>query len=112
MKESPIFLKTHDLLVWLLATTLKFPKSQRFVMALRVQNSALDFYEYLIAAVKRGEAKVDLIQADIEMEKLRHHLRLCRDMKLLSLGQFEHVARMSVEIGNLLGAWLKRARRE
>jgi hypothetical protein len=34
VQESPIFTKTYDLLEWLIAVTLKFPKSQRFVMAL------------------------------------------------------------------------------
>lgn len=112
MKESPIFLKTHDLLVWLMGQTIKFPKSQRFVLALRLQQCSLNFYEYLVIAVKSGQLHTNLLQADIELEKLRHHLRLCRDLKLLSLGQFEHVVRMLEEIGRLLGAWLKRAGRE
>ena len=112
MKESPIFIKTYDLMKWLLQHTQKFPKSQRFVLALRVQDSPLNFYETLIAAVRRKNAADNLLQADSELEKLRHHLRLCRDLQLLSIGRFNHAARIMEEIGKLLGAWLKKARGE
>lgn len=46
--ESPIFVKTHDFVSWLLAHTIKFPKSQRFVMAKRVEETILRFEENLI----------------------------------------------------------------
>ena len=45
MQESPIFIRTFDLLLWLLPFTQKFPKEQRFVLAARVQNAAFNFYE-------------------------------------------------------------------
>jgi hypothetical protein len=48
-----------------------------------------------------------LDQADTELVKLRLYLRLCRDLELLSPGQYEHVARMINEVGRLLGGWLK-----
>ena len=35
MQESPIFVRTFDLLIWLLPFTQKFPKEQRFVLAAR-----------------------------------------------------------------------------
>src|SRR5690606_17474015 len=31
--QSPLFVKTYDFLLWLLPITLKFPKSQRFLLA-------------------------------------------------------------------------------
>ena len=35
------------------------------------------------------------------------HLRLSRDLQLISMGQYEHAARMLVEVGRLLGGWQK-----
>ena len=43
--ESPIFRKSYEMLVWLLAHTRKFPKDQRFVMAKRMEEAALDFHD-------------------------------------------------------------------
>jgi len=86
MQESPIFTRTYDLLKWLIPATLKFPKSQRFVMAERVRDTALDFQDLLIAAVFSQDKAPILAQADIELQKLRVHLRLCFDFKLISMG--------------------------
>lgn len=109
MQESPIFTRTYDLLKWLIPVTLKFPKSQRFVMARRTQDTALDFHGLLIAASLSQDKAPLLAQADIELQKLRVHLRLCAGLRLISEGQYEHVSRMVVEIGRLLGGWRKKA---
>lgn len=109
MQESPIFAKTYDLLLWLMPATTKFPREQRFVLAQSVQETALRFQECLIeAGVGRGRTRTSaLVQADVELTKLRFYLRLCQDMKLLKLNQYRHVAEMVAEIGRLLGGWRK-----
>lgn len=80
------------------------------MMAKRVEDSALDVYAHLIAASKRkGAARVAaLADADVELEKLRAFVRLCREFQLLNLKQHEHIARQLSEVGNLLGAWIKK----
>jgi four helix bundle protein len=110
MNQSPIFVKTYDLLQWLIPRTTKFPREQRFVMAQRLQTVALDFQECLIEAASldsRPAKKATLSQADITLTKLRFHLRLCRDLALLDQSQHHHVSQMVDEIGRLLGGWLK-----
>ncbi len=107
MKQSPIFTRTYDLLRWLLPVTIKFPRQQRFVLAASLQRTALLFQEQLIEAVYSAEPAPRLKQADVTLTKLRFYLRLCRDLALLSLGQYAHVSRMVSEIGRLLGGWQK-----
>jgi hypothetical protein len=109
VKQSPIFSKTYDFVAWLIPLTVKFPRQQRFVMAAAVQREALRFQELLIEAVHQPQPRDALLAADAELDKLRTHLRLCRDMALISPGQYEHAARMLVEIGRLLGGWQKAA---
>jgi hypothetical protein len=108
MQESPIFVRTFDLLAWLLSFTQKFPKEQRFVLAARVQNAAFDFQDAIVAAAlgkKKGE---HLEQVDIELQRLRLYLRLCQRMQFFNKGQYEHVFNMVEEIGRLLGGWMKK----
>jgi len=50
MQESPIFIRTFDLLAWLLPALQKFPKEQRFILAARVHEAAFEFYEAITAA--------------------------------------------------------------
>jgi hypothetical protein len=112
MSQSPIFVKTYDLLLWLIPQTTTFPREQRFVMARYVQDAALRFQEYLIEAGTLPQANSTdkvayLNRADVELTKLRFHLRLCRDLKLLDPGQHRHVSSMVDEIGRLLGGWFK-----
>ena len=109
MKESPIFVRTYDLLRWLLPMTVKFPRKQRFVLAETLQRTALGLQEQLIEAAYSDSPRDALRQADVTLVKLRLYMRLCRDLELLSLGQYAHAARMLEEIGRLLGGWLKSA---
>ena len=108
MKQSPIFTRTYDLLRWLLPVTIKFPRQQRFVLAASLQRTALLFQEQLIEAVYSGEPLPRLKQADVTLTKLRFYVRLCRDLELLSMGQYAHISRLISEIGRLLGGWQKK----
>jgi hypothetical protein len=109
MDESPIFSRTYDFLLWLLPQITKFPRAHRFGLGERVTRLALDFQESLVAAGLRGgpERSARLLQADVQLAQLRQHIRLCKDLELISLHQYEYVAGMLVELGRLLGGWQK-----
>ena len=109
-KQSPIFSRTSDFIIWLLNHTEKFPKSERFRMAKRLEDSAFAFYESLIEATRSTKRKRQLlIKADVELEKLRLYVRMSQQRKLTSISQYHFAARALVEIGKLLGGWLKTA---
>ena len=107
MGDSPLFVKTYDLLKYLIPATRKFPRDQRFVLAKRIQDAALNFHECLLEA-----RKVDLLtrrevlrRADVELEKLRLHLRLSMELEYLDFSKYEYASGYVVEIGRMLGAW-------
>jgi len=107
-KQSPIFTKSSDFLLWLLNHTGKFPKSERFRMAKRLEDSAFSFYELLIEATRSTRRKRQLlVQADVELEKLRLYMRISQAHKLTSLPQYHFSSGELVEIGKLLGGWMK-----
>jgi hypothetical protein len=108
MNSSPIFSRTYDLMLWLIPHTLKFPRSQRFVLGRAVPDTLLRFQELLIEATRSKTPSEKLTQADTQLQKLRFYLRLCRDLNLFTLGQYEHVTRLEVEVGKLLGGWMKK----
>ncbi|MDQ3007859.1 MAG: diversity-generating retroelement protein Avd [Chloroflexota bacterium] len=106
-KQSPIFTRTSDFLIWLLEHTEKFPKSERFRMGRKLEDCAFGFYELLIVATRSTKKKHQvLVQADVELEKLRLYIRLSQRRKLTSLPQYQFAANSLVEIGKLLGGWL------
>jgi hypothetical protein len=107
VKESPIFTRTYDLLRWLIPLTCKFPRAHRFVLAARLQETALRFQERLIDAGHSRTPAPILAQADADLAKLRLYMRLCRDLKLVQFNQYEHGSRMVNEVGRLMGGWIK-----
>ncbi|MCP4106484.1 MAG: diversity-generating retroelement protein Avd [Desulfobacteraceae bacterium] len=109
-KESPIFVKTFDFLKWILGHTEKFPKSQRFFLAKRINDAIFDFYEILVEAarLKSRNQVQKLKHADAELFKLKHYTRLSMEMGYISFKQYEHASRQLEEIGRLLGGWLKK----
>jgi hypothetical protein len=85
--QSPLFVKTYDFLLWLIPLTLKFPKSQRFLLAERLSKMALDFYDLILAAVMEPEYQGErLDEADRLLTKIRLNIRLSYDLHCLSLG--------------------------
>lgn len=78
MPDYPIYPKTYDLIAYLIPVTQSFPKSQRFVLAKRIQDTVLDFGDLLILArkVNVDERRGVLRRADAKLEMLRMCLRL------------------------------------
>jgi ADP-dependent phosphofructokinase/glucokinase len=78
-------------------------------MAKRMEDSVLNLYDCLLEATKREIGRKEVLRrADYELERLKHYLRLCTDLQFFSLKQYEYATQHTVEIGRLLGGWLKK----
>lgn len=107
-EEMTIFTRTYDFISWLIPLTLKFPRTQRFVITQRLQDAALNFQELIVEAnVQRGGQRADKLRfADAELIKVRLYLRLCEKWQWITSGQYQHASAMVAEIGRLLGGWI------
>jgi hypothetical protein len=108
--QSPIFTKTYDFLLWMIPTTLKFPKSQRFLLAERLSKMGLDFYDAIQDAVLEPDRQIEHLKtADRLLTKIRLYLRLSFDLQCISQRQYEHAARLADELGRLIGGWKRKS---
>lgn len=107
MPDSPIFARCHDLTLWVLQATVRYPRHYRAALGKATQETALRLQRELVAAARRREKRQALQAADEALHELRLLLRQGRDLSLLTAGQHEHVARMLDEVGRLLGGWRK-----
>ena len=115
MPDSPIFVRTYDLLLWLVPRTLKFPRQYRFNLAHRIQDTTHVLQRDLLEAALAGDPqqeKAMLQRADVELSQLRLNVRLSHDLKLLDRKGYKHAALMLAEIGRLLGGWQKKNRKQ
>lgn len=108
-EEMPIFTRTFDFLSWLLPATNHFPRAHRHTFTKRLLDAAFDLREHLEDAnLRRGTQRMESLKlADESLAHVRMYLRLAVRWKWLSITQYEHVAAMEVEIGRLLGGWMK-----
>jgi four helix bundle protein len=111
MSEMVIFTRVFDFLKWLLPHCERFPRAQRFGVTQRLQDAALNLSEMLYEAnAHTGPRRIAQLElADAELNKLRMYLRLIHGWEWLDSGQYQHVSRMIVEIGKLLGGWRKQS---
>lgn len=110
MTSSPLFSKVHDLQLWLLQAIRKFPREQRFQLAQRLYDLSFALHDTLVAAsMDRAQTPHHLLEADIILTNLRKTIVLCLELELFTPGQFRHLSVMTTEVGNMLGAWRKKA---
>jgi len=108
VKESPIFSKTYDFLVWISNHTSRFPKSERFRLAKRIEDACFDFYEEIIhAARNQDESRACLEIADEHLYILKVYMRMAKELGFTSPSQYQYASDKLIEIGKLLGGWLK-----
>jgi hypothetical protein len=107
--DTPLFVKTHDFLLWLVRHTQRFPKNLRHTYTHKLEATALEFQEaILMGNAERGEGRSRwLIRADGRLVCLRALLRLAYALELLGGNQVKHAAERVDELGRLLGAWRK-----
>jgi hypothetical protein len=63
--DTPLFVKTHDFLLWLIRHTQRFPKNLRHSYTQGLENLAFDFQEAILMANSvRGPARSDWLGVD------------------------------------------------
>jgi hypothetical protein len=106
-RTGPALEAHQQLLLWLVPTVERFPRSHKFTLGDRIQNAALDVLEALIEATYTRDRRGHLARANLGLEKLRVFLRLAAELRLLDPRRYEHGARTIDEVGRLIGGWAK-----
>ena len=106
-EEMLVVKRGYDFSKWLLNHTGKFPKSYRFSVAAKIESAILDFIEMTSVANTRRDKLPLLKQADEALVRLRLLLRLSYEMRFINLKSYEYGSHRLVELGRLLGGWIK-----
>jgi len=108
MEGLVLFKKTYDLIVWIYPAVNRFPKSQRFVLGQQITNTLIDFLKILLEANAASRKYHYLRRASVELDKVRFLLRLAKDLKFLSLGNYGQLVEKINEVGRLLGGMIRK----
>lgn len=102
-----IVTRVYDLLLYLLPQIAKFPRAHRFQLGAHFEKQLYEIFEGMITASYTRERLPLLRRLNIQLEHCRHWLRLCKDLRLLSLQRYEVASRHFNDIGVQLGGWIK-----
>ena len=106
-RTGPALEAMYQFMLWLVPAIDKFPRSQKFVLGDRIESTALDVMDALVAATyTRGRDSL-LADANLGLERLRFFMRLSFDLRLIDTKRYEHAARCIDDVGRMIGGWLK-----
>ena len=92
---------------WICQKVEKMPRSFRFTLGQRMVNSSLDLYLALVEAQYSSQRRKLLRTANLELEKLRHLLRLAHDLTPMSIKSYQYISEQINQVGKMIGGWSK-----
>jgi four helix bundle protein len=110
LQDLIIFQKIYDLILWIFPLINKFPQKQRFVLGQQLENTMLEILKGIIQA-NQERNKLDILkQVSIDLDKFRILYRLAKDLRFMSVRQYQFGAEKINEVGKILGGWMKNYR--
>jgi four helix bundle protein len=106
-QEFIVLKKAYDLVVELIPRIHRFPRSFKFTLGDRLENTALDVLQLLAEARWERDRADFLAAANGRLSAMRYLLRLAMDFKLTSVGVLGQTTKRVDEIGRLVGSWRK-----
>jgi len=108
ISTTPVIIARHyDFLKWIMERIAKFPRNQRYSFGNLLEQKVLNILDQLIYAYYQKDKLEILKKINIEIEVVRHYLRLGKDISLLTLNQYEFSINALSEIGCQVGGWIK-----
>lgn len=102
-----ILQKILDMMDYAYPALAQFPKWERYALVTDIKRSMDVLLERCIEARKKYYKKNTLQDMDVEIAKLRVYIRLSFNLGFLPPKKYEVWSGMMVEIGKMLGGWLR-----
>jgi len=99
--------KILDMMDYAYIALRQFPKSEKYALATDIKHCMDLILGYAITAQKRYYKRTTLQEMDVEIAKLRAYIRLSYNQRFISMDKYQNWSDMVVEIGRMLGGWLK-----
>jgi len=106
-EELKILQKIFDMMEYGYGALAQYPKSEKFALVTDIKRSMDIMLERTIESQKKYYKKTTLQELDVEVMKLKAYLRLSQNLGFLPMKKYEIWSEKVVEIGKMLGGWLK-----
>lgn len=101
--------KAHELVLFIYKITDNFPRSEEFGLKSQIRRAAVSIPSNIAEGFKR-KSKADSVHfynmAEASLEEAKYQLILSRDLKYISLEEYEKSVFLAEETGKILYGWL------
>lgn len=110
--DIPIFHKAYETYKLFSQYLLLFPKGKRYTLGQKIDQTLLEIIELIITAGYLPlEQKLPVLQkVSIKLDILKILLRLANETKCLDNNKYQQIISHILEIGKMLGGWIKSSR--
>lgn len=107
--DTPIFTKTYEFYKEIYSLRVTIPKSDRYAVWQRVENTTLEILENILVAIglPKNEKTGILEEASKKLNILRVFVRLSKDVKAIDNKKYIILQEKLDEIGRMLGGWIR-----
>ena len=109
-KDLLVQQKIYDMILYAYPALEQMPKSQKFSLAQDMKHCMDQIMRLTIAANKKYTKRTTLQELDVEIAALKVYLRIAYDLKYLPPKKYEVWSGMMVEIGKMVGGWIRSQR--
>jgi hypothetical protein len=108
-ENMKVYQKWEDMAKYLYIALQSYPKSEKFTIAADTRNALMLLGRYIYRAnnVSKQERRKALEQADLALVDLRLLIRMGMVLEFMPMKKYEIASAQVVEIGKMLGGWLK-----
>jgi hypothetical protein len=101
----PIFQLAYSQTLEIYKLTHQFPREYKYTLGQKLKEVSAEFLDFIILANSRKDKTRVLDEARMRLERLRIHIRLACDLKIINLKRFESINRSSEELSKQLSGW-------
>jgi len=100
--------KHEDMMKYGYVCLRQFPKSERHTLSAEIRQTMYEIDRLIIRAQKRYFKKNTLQDLDIELAHLLTKIRLAKELEFLPFKKYENWSKMVIELGKMVGSWIKK----
>ena len=102
--------KIYDMILYAYPALEQMPKAQKFSLAQDMKHCMDKIMRLTISANKKYTKRTTLQELDVEVAALKVYLRIAYDLRYLPPKKYEVWSGMMVELGKMVGGWIRSQR--
>ena len=99
--------KWEDMIGYAYIALRNIPKSERFTLGAEIRTALWSGLRLIIKANASRRKLTMLYDLDVEIKTLLALARVAYSMKIMSFKKYQHLSGLLVELGKMLGGWIK-----